>query len=285
MLRMAKASDYLIALDDGHGKNTPGKRTPFIAQLGREIQENEFNKAVVNYANSELKRCGFRTLLVAPTDADTSLQARTDLANSKKAHAYVSVHFDAFDGKFNGNDPEGFTIYVYPGHKNKPAGNLAKDVHGFIKQGTKQQDRGIKEANFHVLRATNMPAILIECGFMDNLREALLMVNDQFRREVAREIAQGICKYFKVPYKAATATKPAKASGKDRLYRVQAGAFTHKANAEGLKADLAKKGFKDSIVTKIGKYYKVQLGAFSVRKNADNLISQLKKAGFPAIVV
>ena len=71
---------YLIALDDGHGSQTPGKRTPVIPELGRSIKENEFNKAVVYYLGAELRRCGFRTLLVASGDSDVPLQTFSDLA-------------------------------------------------------------------------------------------------------------------------------------------------------------------------------------------------------------
>lgn len=76
----------LIALDDGHGMQTAGKRTPPIPELGgRVMLENEFNRAVVKFLDVELRRCGFNTLLVAPTDVDTSLKARTDLVNAKKS--------------------------------------------------------------------------------------------------------------------------------------------------------------------------------------------------------
>ena len=51
-------------------------------------------------------------------------------------------------------------------------------------------------ANFHVLRETHMPAVLCECAFMDNLREANLLLSDAFRRECADEICKGICEYF-----------------------------------------------------------------------------------------
>jgi N-acetylmuramoyl-L-alanine amidase len=87
---------FLIAIDDGHGLNppTPGKRTPNIPGVG-VIYENQFNKAVANLLNEELKRCGFRTLLVAPTDVDTPLLIRTTLANTNNANAYVAIHYNA----------------------------------------------------------------------------------------------------------------------------------------------------------------------------------------------
>lgn len=202
------ASNYLIALDDGHGMGTAGKRTPIIPELGRAVHENEFNKAVVKIMDEMLRYIGFKTLLVAPTDLDTSLLARTNLANSKKASIYVSIHYDAMSGKWS--TAEGNSIFIYPGNKNKASGKLADCIAGFLKQGTSQKWRGIKESDFHVLRATNMPAILSENGFMDNLREAKLMIDPNFQKEVATEHVQGICKYFGIPYKtkSITAAKP-----------------------------------------------------------------------------
>jgi N-acetylmuramoyl-L-alanine amidase len=281
-----KASDYLIALDDGHGINTAGKRTPYISSFGRAIHENEFNRAKVAYLDAELKRCGFRTLLVAPTDSDTSLKARTDLANSKKADLYLSEHYDALDGKFDGagKDPEGFTVFVYNGHLNKDAGRLAKLVSKNLANGTPQKNRGVKEANLHVLRETDMTAILTENGFMDNEREARLMVDKSFQKECAIETAKAVCEYFKVPYvpekTASTATqKPAPVTDPDKLFRVQCGAFSKKDGAETLQKSLKAKGF-DTVIVKEGAYYKVQCGAFSKRDNAETLSKKLLAKGF-----
>jgi N-acetylmuramoyl-L-alanine amidase len=191
----------LIALDDGHGMSTPGKRTPYIPEIGRSIKENEFNREVVKYLKVELERCGFQTLLVAPTDADTPLTTRTNLANSKKADAYVAIHYNAFDGSFSGSNPSGIEIYVYLGHKNKEAGKLASSIAKYLRQGTPQNYRGILEADFHVLRETNMIAILSENGYMDSKFEALLMLDKDFQKEVAIEHAKGICDYYGVTYK------------------------------------------------------------------------------------
>lgn len=192
---------FLIALDDGHGANTPGKRSPIIPELGRAIRENEFNKSVVNLLDQELKRCGFRTLLVAPTDEDTPLVTRTALANRNKADAYISVHYNAGGGS-------GVEIYCYPGSaKGK---KLAQLIHKHVKGGTPQRDRGVKSANFHVLRETKMPAVLIEYGFMDDpqLIEARRMLDPSFQKECAIETARGICEYFGMRYISETQSKP-----------------------------------------------------------------------------
>lgn len=268
---------YLIALSDGHGSTTAGKRTPPIASLGgRVIRENEFNREVVKYLDVELKRCGFRTLLVAPTDADTSLTARTNLANSNKADAYVSIHYNAFDGSFGGSNPEGISIHIFPGSVS--GRKLAESILKYLKQGTPQVVRGIKEDNFHELRETKMVSVLLENGFMDNLREALLMINVDFQKEVAKETAQGICEYFKVPYKVEVEKTLVGA-----LYRVQTGAFKNKSNAEALMVQVKSKGFQTYMVQD-GGLFKVQVGAFSKKPNADALAAKLKASGFNVFI-
>jgi len=232
----------LIAISDGHGMETPGKRTPSIPELGNKIiHENEFNRAVVGFLDADLKRCGFNTLLVSQGDVDTPLKTRTDLANSKKADAYISIHYNALDGKFDGEgkDPEGLSIYVYPGAKEDR--KLAECILKYLKEGTAQKNRGILEENFHEIREPKCPAILSENGFMDNKKEALLMLNVNFQKEVAKEHAMGICDYFGVKY------VPEVVESKF-LYKVQVGAFANISNAENLLKQLKANGFNGFIV-------------------------------------
>ena len=59
----------------------------------------------------------------------------------------------------------------------------------------------MKKSDFYVLRNTKMPSVLLELGFMDNKREAMLMINENFQNECAAEITKGICKYFGLNYK------------------------------------------------------------------------------------
>lgn len=208
----------LIALDDGHGMETPGKRTPVVPGIGREIKENEFNRAVVNFLDQELRRCGFSTLLVAPGDNDVPLKARTDLANAKKADAYISVHYNAGGGTF-ATGGQGIETYIYTSVKDgSPTHRLGSLIHSNLVKGTPLKDRGLKRQDLHVLRETTMPAVLVECGFMDNEREAKLMIDVGYQKECAREIAQGICSFYGVTYVPETeTTSPPKVIQKDDL--------------------------------------------------------------------
>lgn len=228
---------YLIALDDGHGMETAGKRSPKLSD-GTVMRENEFNRVVVSKLDVILKRCGFDTLLTAPTDADTSLSQRTALANSKKATILVSVHANALDGSFDGPNPKGVETYYYPGSvKGK---KLAETVHKYLIQGTKQTDRGVKAQNLHMVRETNMPAILVEAGFMDSPEEIKLLLNDDFRNEVAEEIAKGICEYLGVKY--------AEEKQPNTVYRVQVGAYNNQKEAIAERTRLKSLGYKEVII-------------------------------------
>ncbi|MCF6135208.1 N-acetylmuramoyl-L-alanine amidase [Thermoactinomyces vulgaris] len=197
---------YLVALCDDHGLKptpTPGKRTPRIPQLGgRVIYENEFNRAVVALLDKELERCSFRTLLVAPTDADTPLSERTRKANSAGAHLYVSCHYNAGGG-------EGLETFHYP--RSTKSQKAAQIIHRHLMaSGVKRKDRGVKTANFHVLRETRMPAVLIEYGFMDDpgLDEAAQMIDPKVQKDFAVATAKGICEYFGVRYVPETQPQP-----------------------------------------------------------------------------
>ena len=287
-----------IALDDGHGMETAGKRTPYLPEIGRSYRENEFNSAVVKILDEELKRHGFKTLLTAPTDADTPLATRTNAANKAGVDLFISIHYNALDGKFDGDgkDPEGFSAHIYPGNRNKVSGKFAAVALKHLAEGTKQKNRGIVEQNLHITRETKMPAVLFELGFMDNKYEALLMIKPEFQKECAVEIAKAVCEFYGVVYKteAAPAPKPATpATGE--MYRVrktwtdtasQIGAYANKDNA--IKLAESKSGYK--VFDKDGKQvwpvatvaqtYRVrktwadaksQIGAYTVLANAKDL--------------
>jgi N-acetylmuramoyl-L-alanine amidase len=224
---------YLALIEGGHGRETSGKESPYIAELGRRIKENEFNDSAVAILKSELERHGVHVYDVAPGHTDVPLKTRTSEANriykeyqTKHGAAnvkaiYISIHFNALDGTFDGANPEGFSVHIYPGHRGKDSGRLAQYVLDELKNGTKQVNRGIVEQDLHVVRVSNMPAILTENGFMDNPREARLMLNTNFQEEVGVEHAKGALKYFGIAYK--TSAAPINQPGDATIHKVVSG--------------------------------------------------------------
>jgi N-acetylmuramoyl-L-alanine amidase len=286
---------YLAFLDDGHGILTPGKRTPYIPELKRYIKENEFNAPVVDMLAEELKRSGVDVYLTAPTDDDTSLRDRVDYANkiywqycSKYGAAnvkavFISIHYNAFDGKFDSRDPKGHSVHIYPGHRHKDAGKLADNIGKHLRGGTPQQWRGIVEQDLYITRETVMPAILSENGFMDNKSEALLMLNKDFQYEVSLEHAKGACDYFDIKH----VPKKTSSISPGVYYRVVAGSFSSKANANDQVSKLKSKGidsFLDAYQQNGKTYYRVVAGSFSDRSNAERREKVVKAAGFSTFI-
>ena len=184
-----------VALDDGHGTETPGKRTPLFND-GSFMKENEFNEAVVKITGEILKKYDIDVIYVASEKTDVSLKKRVDRANEKNADIYVSVHANAFGDSWN--DANGFETYIYS-FDNSNNVKLAECIHNKCIAATGLKNRGIKAMkDFYVLKYTKMPAVLLECGFMTNKKEAELLRSYEYRKKVGNAIAEGILQYFAI---------------------------------------------------------------------------------------
>lgn len=186
-----------IAVDDGHGKETAGKRTPRFAD-GSYMKENAFNAAVAELLMEMLKCCGFATLAVAPEDTDTPLSVRVKRANQAKADAYISIHANAFGNGWN--DANGVESWIFDKSDAKTV-RLGELVQKELIRATKRKDRGLKKSDsLYVLNSTKMPAVLVECGFMTNKEEAKLLLSEEYRKKCAEGICKALCAYFGVRY-------------------------------------------------------------------------------------
>lgn len=228
---------YIIGLDDGHGTDTSGKQTP------DGFKENLFDDAVKQELISELRFNGFSICDCSPDRTDNSLADRVARERAGNCDIFVSIHYNAMGGVWQTN-AGGIETY-YCGSDTDKSKRLADCVHSELIKGTTLKNRGVKSdyslysTGLYVLQKTKSPAILVECGFMDNPTEAALMKSSEYRHECAAEICRGICKYFGIQYK-----NPDEAIIDNKiLYVVQVGSFNIRRNAENLAADLKKAGF------------------------------------------
>ena len=218
-----------IVFNAGHGPDTLGKRSP------DGMKEFEFNLAVVNYMRFEIEKYHDVQILFSHANTrDIPLNDRTNFANNEKADLYVSIHANAFTDTWS--DAKGIETYVYTGFP-RDATELAEKVQKHLVKSTGREDRGVKEANFHELRETNMPAILCECGFMTHREESQLLRSDGYRKTCAIAIVNGIVEQYGLKKK----DIPTK------LYKVQVGAFEKRENAEQLLKDLQRQGYRGFI--------------------------------------
>jgi N-acetylmuramoyl-L-alanine amidase len=259
-----------IMLDAGHGYNTSGKRSP------DGMKEYEFNRVVAEYAKQFFETYQNVTISFAHSDlTDVPLQQRTDKANNLKVDLYISIHANAYGSGWN--DAGGIETYVYP-QRTQQQYNLAQKIQTQLISQTGLRNRGVKAANFHVLRETYMSAILIEGGFMTNPAEIKLLRSDSYRRNVADAIVKAVAGFYGLQKKPIPAPTP-----QTGLYKVQVGAFKQRANANALSEQLKRVGFSNFITSENG-LYKVQAGAFKDKDNADELLHKLRNVGYQAYV-
>ncbi|NWQ39418.1 N-acetylmuramoyl-L-alanine amidase [Bacillus sp. EB106-08-02-XG196] len=267
-------------LDAGHGYNTAGKRTI------DGMREYEFTRKVAAFARDLLTSYQNVTVYFAHSDErDVPLQERTNTANRLNVDAYVSIHANAYGSTWN--DANGIETYVYTTNHQETY-QLAQKVQNNMVSLTGLRSRGVKTASFHVLRETNMPAILVECGFMTNRNEAGLMRTEDFQRKCALAIVNALAAQYNLTKKAAPPPSTPKPpsnpapSVRSDLFKVQAGAFSEKSNADAHVKKLKSDGFEAFVST--DGLYKVQAGAFSERKNAEALVARLKAKGYQAFI-
>lgn len=193
---------YLWILDNGHGKETPGKRSPVLPDK-RQLFEYEFNRSIVNRIIKYLKDSGVAFHKLVPEVTDVPLGERVKRANELRTDlkkALVSVHANAAgsDGWVHASGYEVFTTRAYDA-SDRVANIFFREMHAAIPEFNLRADLSDgdsdKEADFFILKGVHFaPAILTENGFMTDPDEARRLLNDGFRERIAQAHANAIIK-------------------------------------------------------------------------------------------
>lgn len=179
--------------DAGHGGNDPGA-------VGNGLKEADLAIKVVKYACSYMKET-YKCEVYQDITPD-SLVTITSRANNWKADLFISVHFNAGGG-------DGYEALVY-GSGNKKLGEC------FEKQvlAIGQNSRGVKyRPDLWVLKATDMPAILNECAFIDNKKDIQDWSEDKQLKKMGEALAKAAAEWLKLPKKTTDNSKEYKTLG------------------------------------------------------------------------
>ena len=180
--------DKIILFDNGHGQETPGKRSPVLKD-GRQLFEWEFNRDIVRRIILKCDHAGIRAVKLVPETFDVSLEERCKRANLWYDRCngnciVVSIHANAGGGT-------GFEVYTSPGQtKADPiATKLIEQLQRDFPEIKIRKDMADgdpdKEAGFYILKHTKAPAILAENLFMDNEADCQLLMAEDFRDKLA----------------------------------------------------------------------------------------------------
>lgn len=167
-----------IFIDAGHGGSDSGA-------AGNNLKEKDITLSISKQLGNILNSQGYAIKYSRTSDTYISLEDRAKEANAWGADLFVSIHTNAFSS----SSARGTECYTHPSASGT-AKTLSKNVANAISRNLGIPNRGHKEADFAVLRLTNMPAILVETAFISNSNDATLLRTrqDEFASTISNQI-------------------------------------------------------------------------------------------------
>ena len=181
-----KRNKFYVVIDPGHGGEDPG-----AIGIGG-LREAEVVLDVSKRVKKLLSEKGVYVRMTRSKEVDLDLPPRVLIANRTKADIFVSIHANASRGKRR--DINGLETFYYSGWRGRL---LAKKIQKqILKVSPGSPDRGVRQGRFFVIKKTNMPAVLVEIGFLTGRLDARRLEKSRHRERIAYAIAMGILEYL-----------------------------------------------------------------------------------------
>lgn len=166
-----------VVIDAGHGGKDGGS-------VWNGLVEKKLCLDVAKRVETGLKSRGLKTVMTRRADTFVELDQRARLANRVPSSVFVSIHF---------NGSRKTIISGGEAYYRSPRGRiLATAISRSIKAKVPGGSRGVFDADYKVLRETRMPAVLVECGYISNKREARRCADPAHRQKLADAVVSGL---------------------------------------------------------------------------------------------
>lgn len=180
-----EALSGLVVLDPGHGGSANGAAYGGVA-------EKDLNLAIASQAARLLEEAGLTVVMTRSDDRDIPLYRRSGLANSLGADLFVSVHCNA-----SLTNPEARGVYTAAADRQSEGWVLAEVLRQTMMDAAGAEDMGTEpRPNLAVLRTAQVPAALVECGYMSTPAELELLAAPDYQLQLAHGIAEGVVTYL-----------------------------------------------------------------------------------------
>ena len=184
-------NEFKVVIDPGHGGEEPG------AVVGN-LMEKDLNLDISKRLESFLKENGVRTFMTRTDDSYVGLYERTNYANELDADLFVSIHNNAEYSAVNGSMTLYHPNYMATARKGYNTYTAANNIQKELVNSLGTKDLGlIERPNLAVLRSSNMPAVLVEVGFITNGIERAKLISSSFQEKAAKAIGIGILNTLK----------------------------------------------------------------------------------------
>lgn len=190
-----------VLIDNGHGAETPGKRSP-----DGSLREYAYTREITIRVAIRLQQAGIDAIRIVPEETDVSLAERVDRANRAYAEAgkqaiLVSIHCNAMGSGAEWMPARGWSVFV-GGNASQKSKRLARAMAQAAlskKVKVRQPSRQVLywTSDLYICRKTNCPAVLVENFFQDNREDVDFLLSEAGKQCVTDIIAEGIINYLK----------------------------------------------------------------------------------------
>lgn len=182
--------EVVIVIDPGHGGEDPGK-------VGvNDALEKDINLQIAQKLKPLLEAEGIKIVMTreddeVPNDNRQDLQERVKMINDTNPSIVVCIHQNSFQDA----DVKGAQVFYYTGSE------ISEKAAQILQEEFKAMDtsnaREIKaNDSYYILRKTEVPAVIVECGFLSNYEEAEKLVTEEYQDKIASAICSGIIKWL-----------------------------------------------------------------------------------------
>lgn len=185
-----QGSEPFIVLDAGHGGNDPGK-------VGvNDVLEKDINLQIAQKVRESLEEQGIQVVMTREDDSaeDSKLEdmkKRVALINEVKPEIVVSIHQNSYSEE----NVKGAQVFYYTHSENsKVAAEIMQEELKNIDSENTREAKG--NDTFYMLKKTEVPTIIVECGFLSNEMEAEKLVTEAYQNELVNAICMGILRWL-----------------------------------------------------------------------------------------
>ncbi len=177
---------YLVVIDPGHGG-------PDVGAVGiRGLRETDVVLDISLKVAEILKVKGVNVKLTRTREIDLDLHPRVSIANNSRANAFISIHANASSNPRK--DVNGIETFFFSGSKGFRLANFIQNE--VLRASPGSPNRGVRRSRFYVIRRTDMPAALVETGFLTGRFDSSQLSKASHRQNLAWAISRGILLYL-----------------------------------------------------------------------------------------